>query len=49
MAKLLKKENNSEHADRAAKIIQDALGIALATEARKPRSENRAILVGTKS
>jgi hypothetical protein len=30
MAKLLKKENNSEHTDRAAKIIQDALGIALA-------------------
>jgi hypothetical protein len=30
MAKLLKKENNSEHADRAAKIIQDALGIAFA-------------------
>jgi hypothetical protein len=27
MAELLKKENNSEHGDRAAKIIQDALGI----------------------
>ena len=30
MAELLKKENNSEHGDRAAKIIQDALGIAFA-------------------
>jgi len=27
MAELLKKENNSEHGDRAAKIIQDALAI----------------------